>query len=197
MHDTLNPRHAGRTKQRPTWDIALLFPAQGCWSEEDYFALQGNRLIEFSHGVLEVLPMPTTSHQMLVAFFYGMLLSHVSRHDLGSVLFAPLHVRLWEGKYREPDVIFMKKEHASRIGEEFWQGADPALEVVSGDEADRKRDLAQSDESMPRQALANTGSLIRRKNASSYSACRASVMSSMGSSSREPGRHRTCFRGLM
>ena len=78
----------------PTWEIAHLFPAQGAWSEEEYLALPGNRLVEFSNGYLEVLPMPTTSHQALVAYLYGLLLAFVSRRDLGKVFFAPLRVRL-------------------------------------------------------------------------------------------------------
>ena len=51
----------------PTWEIAHLFPAQGAWSEEEYLDLPGNRLVEFSNGFLEMLPVPTTSHQALVA----------------------------------------------------------------------------------------------------------------------------------
>lgn len=125
----------------PTWDVAYLFPAQGAWSEEEYLALNGNHLVEFAHGYLEVLPMPTTSHQMIVAYLYGLLLTFVAARDLGSVLLAPLRVRLGRGKFREPDVLFMLKDHAARIGEEFWKGADLVMEVVSGDDDDRRRDL--------------------------------------------------------
>jgi Uma2 family endonuclease len=125
----------------PTWDVAYLFPPQGAWSEEEFLALSGNRLVEFSHGVLEVLPMPTTSHQVLVAYLYGLLLSLSTRDDLGTVLFAPLRIRLGRGKFREPDLVFLLKEHAHRIGEEFWEGADLVMEVVSGEERDRRRDL--------------------------------------------------------
>jgi len=88
-----------------------------------------------------VLPMPTTSHQLLVAYVYGLLLAFVTGRDLGTVLFAPLRVRLWRGKYREPDVVFMLKEHARRVGEEFWVGADLVMEVVSEDVEGRRRDL--------------------------------------------------------
>ncbi|HJT76435.1 MAG TPA: Uma2 family endonuclease [Gemmataceae bacterium] len=125
----------------PTWEVAYLFPPQGGWSEEEYLALRGNRLVEFSDGSLEVLPLPTTSHQLLVAYLYGLLLAFVGSRNLGTVLFAPLRVRLWAGKFREPDVVFMAKEHAGRIGEEFWDGADLVMEVVSDDEEDRRRDL--------------------------------------------------------
>ena len=52
-------------------------------------------------------------------------------------------VRLWTGKYREPDVLFMSADHSDRITEEYWDGADLVMEVVStGDDA-RRRDLTQ------------------------------------------------------
>jgi len=125
----------------PTWEIAELFPTQGNWSEEEYLALPDNRLLEFANGFLEVLPVPTTSHQALVAYLYGLFSAFVSQHDLGELLFAPIRVRLWRGKFREPDLVFMLKTHAHRIGEEFWDGADLALEVLSTDPKDRRRDL--------------------------------------------------------
>jgi Uma2 family endonuclease len=133
-------RRTARPPQ-PTWDIAYLFPTQGNWSEEDYLALDGNQLVEFSDGFLEVLPMPTTSHQLLVVYLYELLRAFTRLRDLGTVLVAPLRVRLWRGKFREPDVVFMLKEHVSRIGDEFWKGADLAMEVVSGQPEDRRRDL--------------------------------------------------------
>jgi Uma2 family endonuclease len=123
----------------PTWDVAHLFPAQGTWSEEEYLELNSNRLVEFSHGNIEVLTMPTTSHQFIVAYVYQIVWTFVTTHKLGKVLFAPLRVRLWPGKYREPDLVFMAAEHAARIGEQFWEGADLVMEVVSDD--DRRRDL--------------------------------------------------------
>jgi Uma2 family endonuclease len=128
-------------KAEPAWEVAYLFPAQGYWSEEEYLELQGNYLVEFSNGFLEVLPMPTTSHQLLVFYISGLVLAFTSRRDLGTVLTAPLRVRLWPGKIREPDVVFMLKAHADRIGEEFWQGADLVMEVLSGSASDQRRDL--------------------------------------------------------
>ena len=125
----------------PTWEIAYLFPYQGCWSEDEYLALNGNQLVEFSHGRLEVLPMPTTSHQQLVAWLFGLLMALDPDGDLGTALMAPLRVRLWPGKIREPDVVFMLRKHAHRIGEEFWKGADLVMEIVSGSAEARRRDL--------------------------------------------------------
>jgi Uma2 family endonuclease len=133
---------AQRERQsEPAWEVAYLFPAQGHWSEEEYLALHGNRLVEFSEGTLEVLPMPTTSHQLLVTYLFGLMSAFASAEDLGTVLVAPLRVRLWRGKFREPDVVFMRKEHAGRIGEEYWDRADLVMEVVSDDPEDRRRDL--------------------------------------------------------
>jgi Uma2 family endonuclease len=132
-----------------TWEIAQLFPAQGHWSEEEYLALDTNHLIEFSHGQLEVLPMPTFSHQRLVAFLYRSLLGFVEERALGVVMFAPLRIQLWSGKYREPDIVFMAAEHADRLGEQFWRGADLVMEVVSPDDPRRetvtkRREYAQA-----------------------------------------------------
>src|SRR3954454_25249648 len=94
-------------RSEPAWDVAHLFPDQGTWSEEEYLALNVNRLVEFSHGSLEVLAMPTTSHQLIVAALYRALLAFVTAQELGTVLFAPLRVRLWPGKFREPDLVFL------------------------------------------------------------------------------------------
>jgi Uma2 family endonuclease len=128
-------------RAEPTWEVAYLFPTQGNWSEEDYLALDRNHLIELSDGCLEVLPMPTMSHQVLVLSLYRLLLAFTTDRDLGTVLVAPLRVRLWRDKFREPDVLFLLKEHSARMGNEYWTGADLVMEVVSGEEEDRRRDL--------------------------------------------------------
>jgi len=121
--------------------MAHLLPAQGQWTEEDYLALDTNHIVEFSNGRLEVPPLPTTSHQLLVAYLFSLLSSFTASKKLGMTLFSALPVRLWEGKYREPDVVFMHKEHADRIHDEWWDGADLVMEVVSKDAKGRRRDL--------------------------------------------------------
>lgn len=123
----------------PTWDVAYLFPDQGNWSEEEYLALDTNHLIEYSHGRLEVLEMPTQSHQFFLLHLYRLLLAFVEQRNLGVVLTAAMPVQLWPGKYREPDILFMAAEHASRRQEQYWEGADLVMEVVS--DHDRRRDL--------------------------------------------------------
>ena len=126
-------------RTEPTWEIAQLFPAQGTWSEQEYLDLSGNRLVEFSSGIVEVLTMPTMAHQLVVAYLHGLLAAFVAAGKHGRVLFAPFRIRLWEAKFRQPDVMFMRAEHAARTSNEFWDGADLVMEVVSED--DRRRDV--------------------------------------------------------
>jgi Uma2 family endonuclease len=123
----------------PAWAIAELFPAQGEWSEEDYLALPGNRLIELSDGRIEVLAMPSMLHQLILAFLYREFHAFIAPRNLGLVLFSALPVRLGTGKYREPDLLFMAAANRHRRHEQYWEGADLVLEVVSPD--DPKRDL--------------------------------------------------------
>lgn len=131
-------KHATTEPGQPVWDIARLFPDQGAWTEEEYLALSANRQVEYSHGVIEVLPMPTEVHQALVAFLFEALIAFVRPAGLGRVVFAPFRVRLSPGKWREPDLAFMRTEHASRRHNEYWEGADLVIEVVTDD--DRRRD---------------------------------------------------------
>lgn len=77
---------------KPAWQVALLFPEEGAWSQEDYLALDSNRFVEFSNGSIEVLPVPTTSHQMLVHYLCGLLSAYALRRGLGTALPGPLRV---------------------------------------------------------------------------------------------------------
>jgi Uma2 family endonuclease len=124
------------------WEVATLFPPQGHWSEEAYLDLTDgtNRRIEFVDGRLEFLPMPTELHQALVGFLYHALLTFVTKHKLGIVPYAPLRVRVPRGRYREPDVIFLRTENYHVRSNRIWKGADLLMEIVSGDPKDRKRD---------------------------------------------------------
>ncbi|MCL4869152.1 MAG: Uma2 family endonuclease [Anaerolineae bacterium] len=141
-----------REKPQPTWEITHLFPNQGHWHEAEYLAMESNHMVEFSGGYLEVLSIPTPKHQTLVAYLYGLFLLFVRKHQAGKVLFAPLEVQLWQGKYREPDIMFLSKEHLAAEKERYWRGADLVLEVVSGSSEDRVRDLV-----LKRQEYAQAG----------------------------------------
>ncbi len=55
----------------------------------------------------------------------------------------PLPVRLADGKFREPDIVFMLREHCDRAGEEYFDGADLVMEVVGKGSKNRERDLVK------------------------------------------------------
>ena len=118
--------------ERLTKEIARLFPRQGEWTEEDYLDLpETNCFVELSEGKLVIPEMPTFSHQYAVGELFVMLRAFVREHQVGQVSLAPLPVRLWEGKFREPDIVFMRAGHADRIAEDFWGVPDLVVEVHS------------------------------------------------------------------
>jgi Uma2 family endonuclease len=97
-------------------------------------------MIELSDGCLEVLPMPMPLHQLIVDFLFTLLKAFVAAHASGRVFFAPLPVRLWSGKFREPDVVYVKPERLPSLLKPP-EGADLVMEVVSEGEENRGRDL--------------------------------------------------------
>ena len=129
------------SKLEPAWEIAHLFPLQGAWSEADYLALKTNRLVEFSDGNIEVLPMPSERHQDIVIFLLGLLKAFIAKQPVGKVLIAPFRIRLRKDKYREPDVMFMLREHSDRRTKNYWHGADLVMEVVSPDDPRRDTEV--------------------------------------------------------
>jgi Uma2 family endonuclease len=69
--------------------------------------------------------------------------------NLGAGYVSPMSVRLWEGKIREPDVFFVRREHADRIGESVIGPPDWVAEVISKstrktDEVDKLAEYAQA-----------------------------------------------------
>lgn len=127
----------------PAWDVALLFPAQGEWTSDDYLALDTNHYVELSGGRIEVLSMPTDPHQAMVMFLCTALLSCLqrSRKTKGRVRPGPLPVLLWAGEIRQPDVLFMLQSNEKRCHVKHWDGADLVMEVVSPGKRNRHRDL--------------------------------------------------------
>jgi Uma2 family endonuclease len=115
-----------------------LTPLQGLWTEAQYLALtnQSNHLIEFTDGVIEVLPMPTDTHQRILGYLYRRFFAFVEVLR-GIVLFAPLRVQVRPGKYREPDLLLVLDANDPRRQDEFWLGADLVVEIVSPDKPKR------------------------------------------------------------
>jgi Uma2 family endonuclease len=111
---------------------------QGLWTEEQYLTLSAdtNHLIEFTDGEIEVLPMPTSHHQVIMLLLYELFKAFL--HPLGGkVLVAPLRLQVRPGKYREPDVLMLRDAADPRYQDAFWLGADLVVEVVSPDRPER------------------------------------------------------------
>lgn len=127
----------------PAWRIALLYPLQGSWTEHDYLSLDAGRLIDFDSGSIEVHDLPTLSHQRIVQFIYRALFAFLNNHRrnpvvAGEVFVAPLPVRLWQEKFREPDLVFISRDR--ELAGQYPDGADIVFEVVSSDPVSRRRD---------------------------------------------------------
>ncbi|MDE0631725.1 MAG: Uma2 family endonuclease [Caldilineaceae bacterium] len=124
----------------PVWRIATLFPYQGAWSEQEYLALETNRRVEFDDGFVEVHDVPTDQHQAIILYL-SIALNRFALQIGGVVRTAGLRLRLWDRKYREPDIVLLRDRDSNLRQENFWDGADLTIEVVSQSLEDRVRDL--------------------------------------------------------
>ncbi len=115
-----------------------LLPLQGLWTVAQYLGLsnQTNHLIEFSDGEIEVLPMPTSSHQVILLWLYE-LFNVVIRQVSGKILVAPLRIQVRPGKFREPDILMLRDARDPRYQDAYWLGADVVVEIVSPDRPER------------------------------------------------------------
>ena len=111
---------------------------QGFWTQAQYLELtnQSNRLLEFTDGRIEVLPMPTEQHQAISQFLFLALYFFV-RGIGGKVFYAPLRLRIREGKFHEPDLLLVTDADDPRCRNDYWLGANLVVEVISPDNPDR------------------------------------------------------------
>ena len=139
-----------RVVTRDDCTLADLSALQGYWTQAQYLRLtnEGNRLIEFTDGCIEFLPMPTQRHQAISRFLFRALDSFV-RDIGGEAFYAPLRLRIRDGKFREPDLLLVRDADDPRCRDDYWLGADLVVEVVSPDNPDRdlvdkRRDYAEA-----------------------------------------------------
>lgn len=101
------------------------------WADEDTFA-------EWVDGEVIMASPASLGHQQIVAFLGGVLGQFVAFRGLGVVVLAPFQMKLRNG--REPDVLFLAKEHMDRLQPTYLNGpADLVIEVTSPESADRDR----------------------------------------------------------
>jgi Uma2 family endonuclease len=119
---------------------------QGTWTVEQYLRITdySSRLLEYADGELEVLPMPTDKHQVILAYLYRVLYPYVEQIG-GIVLFAALRLRIREDKFREPDLLLVMDANDPRRGNAYWLGADLVVEIVSPDDPERDTVVKRAD----------------------------------------------------
>lgn len=130
--------------------VLELLPEQGAVRDEDYLWLtdRTSRLLELTDGAIEVLPMPTHTHQGIVLLLVRALLPYLDARG-GILRFAPLRLRLRAGKFREPDLLLLLDAADPRVHDPHWLGADLVMEVVSPDNpardlVEKRRDYAEA-----------------------------------------------------
>ena len=119
---------------------------QGLWTQAQYLELTDHAklLLEFTDGHLEVLPMPTDRHQAISQYLFLALIPFVGTLG-GKVHYAPLRLRIRDGKFREPDLLLVRDANDPRRRDDYWRGADMVLEIVSPDDPGRDLHVKRDD----------------------------------------------------
>jgi Uma2 family endonuclease len=136
-----------RTRKRNfNQELLSILPGQGDWSVEAYLWLTNstNRLIEYTDGRLEVLPMPTRKHQAILQVLF-MAFYTLMRSTGGVVYVAALRMQIEPGKFREPDILLLRDRKDPRNQNSFWLGADLVVEIVSPDDPARDMVVKRED----------------------------------------------------
>lgn len=140
-----------QTNLRLLWEedgdlVLSLDPLQGHWTVEQYLLLtdQTNRLLEYTDGAIEVLPMPTRDHQAISRFLLFALFGLIQQLG-GAIFYAPLRIQGRPGKYREPDLLILLNARDARNQNRYWLGADLVIEIVSPDDPERDTQVKVAD----------------------------------------------------
>jgi Uma2 family endonuclease len=120
------------------------------WAPDDW-------RVEWVAGEIIEMPPSEEEHQDTSLFLVTFLLLYIQRHGLGRIFHAPFLMRLpHRPSGREPDLIFVRTEHAERMKWTYVDGpADLVVEIVSPDSA--TRDYREKLPNMRRQASLSTG----------------------------------------
>jgi Uma2 family endonuclease len=104
------------------------------WSGEDTHA-------EWVNGEVIVHMPPKDPHQTLLEFFLKVIGIFIDIFDLGHLRVAPFELKLQpDGPSREPDLMFLQKDHLDRLTPERVIGSpDLIIEIVSNDSVHRDR----------------------------------------------------------
>ncbi len=120
---------AGRTSSPP---LKMTYEAFLQWADENTWA-------EWVNGEVTLLSPASLLHQALASFLVKLVGSFVDFLDLGIVLGPPFQMKTGPDlPGREPDLIFVAREHFHRLKDVYLDGpADLVVEVISPDSRTR------------------------------------------------------------
>ncbi len=102
------------------------------WTDEDTLA-------EWKDGEVIMTTPASLRHQEIKKLLVWLLDVYAQTHHLGQVVDAPFMVRLHKS-FREPDILFVSKEHEGRLKPTYLDGApDLVVEIISPESVGRDR----------------------------------------------------------
>jgi Uma2 family endonuclease len=107
------------------------------WTVDAYLELGGAYLVEYTNGRLEILPMPTMEHQVILARLYDAI--RAVAEPGGRALTAGARVKVSEDTFREPDVLYMSPADRPFARKEYTERVSLVAEILS--ESNRDHDL--------------------------------------------------------
>jgi Uma2 family endonuclease len=114
--------------------------AKVSFNYSDYLLLPEDKRYEILDGDLHMVAAPSTRHQRVSQNLETALNQHIRDRKLGAWFHAPYDVVLSEENVVQPDILFVRKERLSVIGEKNLQGTpDLVIEILS--EGTRRMDL--------------------------------------------------------
>ena len=126
------PAAPPQTQPRTAASAVLAWLDAGAWTEAAYFALPDtNHIVELSEGQLLVHEMPGLEHQEIVKNLAFAMETIIRQWGVGRMFFAPMPIRLWEGKIREPDLVYYAAGSEDRYHVQYADPPDLAIEVLS------------------------------------------------------------------
>jgi Uma2 family endonuclease len=97
----------------------------------DYMALPDEPRVELIQGEFEMVPAPTSRHQLVIGNLHYYLKDHVLRGNLGILLLSPVEVILSDETVLQPDLLFIARYRSSIVRNQVEGAPDLVIEVLS------------------------------------------------------------------
>ena len=110
-------------------------------SVDEFMAWDVECHAEWKDGEVIIFMPAKGPHQAVLNFLNYLLISFVSMFDLGVIRLAPFAMRAQsDGPAREPDLLFVAREHQERLTDALLEGpADLIVELISDESVRRDR----------------------------------------------------------